>query len=113
MDNMANGYLRLVHQIQAHLSPPPPVLIQVEEKREVGGEIPKSPVIEDEISQSSEDGTQPRIGFVDLFRRSLQFECLGMRVSNPPDSASGHLSCGSGRTKCIPTLLHSATKLRQ
>ncbi|XP_037724891.1 uncharacterized protein LOC119556635 isoform X2 [Drosophila subpulchrella] len=81
LDNMATGYLRLVHQIQAHLSPSPPVLIQVEEKREVGGEIPKSPVIEDEISQSSEDGTQPRIGFVDLFRRSLQFECLGIPLT--------------------------------
>ncbi|XP_016954425.1 uncharacterized protein LOC108027492 [Drosophila biarmipes] len=81
LGNLANGYLRLVHQIQVHLSPPPPVPVQVEQKREVGGEIPKGPVIEDDISPSSEDGTGPSIGFVDLFRRSFHFECLGIPLT--------------------------------
>ncbi|XP_070074995.1 uncharacterized protein [Drosophila takahashii] len=70
--------------MQAHLRPPPPPppLIPFEEKkRELGGEIPKGPMIEEELSQSSEDGTQPGIGFVDLFRRSLHFECLGIPLT--------------------------------
>ncbi|XP_016986642.1 uncharacterized protein LOC108049823 [Drosophila rhopaloa] len=81
--NLANGYLKLVDQIQARLCPPPPpvVEVQVEEKREVGGEIPENPLVEEEISESSEDTTRPCIGFVDLFRRSLHFECLGIPLT--------------------------------
>ncbi|KAH8344533.1 hypothetical protein KR084_009806 [Drosophila pseudotakahashii] len=83
LDNLANGYLKLVHQMQDNLRPPPPPpSIELEEKkREMGGEMPKSPMIEEELSQSSEDGTQPGIGFVDLYRRSLHFECLGIPLT--------------------------------
>ncbi|XP_017073707.1 uncharacterized protein LOC108109641 [Drosophila eugracilis] len=80
LDSMANGYLQLVHQIEAHLYTPPS-LVEVGEKREEGGEIRGSSQTEDEISQSSEDSSQLKIGFVDLFRRSLHFESLGIPLT--------------------------------
>ncbi|XP_017056366.1 uncharacterized protein LOC108098151 [Drosophila ficusphila] len=82
LGNLANGYLTLVHHVQANLCPPPTSVVKAEEKkREVGGEIPESPRTEEEISESSEDNTGPKIGFVHLFRRSRHFECLGIPVT--------------------------------
>ncbi|KAI8034621.1 hypothetical protein M5D96_012583 [Drosophila gunungcola] len=79
LGNLAHGYLKLADQIQAQLCPPPstpspPPVDQVEEKREVGGEILQDTQAKEEISESSEENSEPCIGFVDLFWRSLHFE---------------------------------------
>ncbi|XP_026837797.1 uncharacterized protein LOC113564581 [Drosophila erecta] len=82
LKNLANGYLKLVHEIEAHLCLPAPPLIEAKPEREVGGEIARNFQSEEEMSQSSEDTTHPGIGFVDLYRRSLYFECLGIPLTS-------------------------------
>ncbi|XP_043659121.1 uncharacterized protein LOC122623835 [Drosophila teissieri] len=82
LKNLANGYLKLVHEIEANLCLPAPPLIEAKPEREVGGAIAGNSQAEEEISQSSEDATHPGIGFVDLYRRSLHFECLGIPLTS-------------------------------
>ncbi|XP_032581290.1 uncharacterized protein LOC6615168 [Drosophila sechellia] len=82
LKNLANGYLKLVHEIEANLCLPAPPMGEAKSEREVGGEIAQNTEIEEDISQSSEDTTYPGIGFVNLYRRSTHFECLGIPLTS-------------------------------
>ncbi|EDX18488.1 GD15520 [Drosophila simulans] len=82
LKNLANGYLKLVHEIEANLCIPAPPMGEAKSEREVGGEIARNTEIEEDISQSSEDTTYPGIGFVNLYRRSTHFECLGIPLTS-------------------------------
>nr|AAM10991.1 AT08991p [Drosophila melanogaster] len=82
LKNLANGYLKLVHEIETHLCLPAPRMVEAKPEREVGGKTDQNTEIEEEISQSSEDTTHPGIGFVNLYRRNTHFECLGIPLTS-------------------------------
>ncbi|XP_039499998.1 uncharacterized protein LOC120456925 [Drosophila santomea] len=82
LKNLANGYLKLVNEIETNLCLPAPPLLEAKPERELGGAIAGNSQAEEEISQSSEDTTHSGIGFVDLYRRSLHFECLGIPLTS-------------------------------
>ncbi|XP_017109128.2 uncharacterized protein [Drosophila bipectinata] len=103
MSQLAHGYLKLVHRIE-----------DKEPDRAVGGTVwegrqpPQSPQsaqspqppTEDEISTSSEE-YPPRgsVGFVDLFRRSLHFEKMGLPVTALELYSMDYLERRKGETR--------------
>ncbi|EDV38408.1 uncharacterized protein Dana_GF21866 [Drosophila ananassae] len=83
MSHLAHGYLKLVHRIEGGRPSP-------ELDRAVGGSTVwerrtsrrSRPPTEDEITDdSSEEQRATTVGFVDLFRRSLHFEKMGLPLT--------------------------------
>lgn len=80
MSHLAHGYLKLVHRIEGGRGAAPQL------DRATGGSTvwdrrrPRPPT-EDEISDSSEERPANAVGFVDLFRRSLHYEKMGLPLT--------------------------------
>ncbi|KAH8318223.1 hypothetical protein KR074_011499 [Drosophila pseudoananassae] len=102
MSQLAHGYLKLVHRIEGS-----------ELDRAVGGMVwerrqslqsphsPQSaqPPTEDEISTTSEEYPPRSVGFVDLFRRSLHFEKMGLPVTALELYSMDYLERRKGETR--------------